>query len=519
MKKALVALVLLALVGAGAGYYWWTRSETASLAGYRLAKVERGPLAAAVSSTGTLRAVVQVQVGSQISGQIKELHADFNTAVKKGQTIARLDPEAFELRVRQAMADVEAARATVLTQMAAIGAQRAGVSREEVNLAEAQRDYERKQMLVEKKFISSAERDKALSVFEVGREQVKTARAQLAVGEAQVKNAEALVKQREAQLAQARVDLDRTYIRSPVDGVVIKRSVDAGQTVAASLQAPELFVIAQNLADMQVEASIDEADVGRIDEGQGATFTVDSFPGRTFAGKVTQVRSAAQTVQNVVTYTVVIATSNPDLQLLPGMTANVRIVTDRRENVVKVPNAALRFRPPASAVVMGAPAGASGSAAPAAGGGAAKGQALQKRLIGELELNADQQSKLESILAAQKGRMPGMGELPPAERAKAAQRARAELRDRMAEILSAEQKARLPAAMGEPGAAAQGGTRGRVHMPGENRALRAVDVRLGVSDGTMTEVLAGPLKEGDEVIIGAGAGARAAKAPGPGPIF
>jgi HlyD family secretion protein len=218
-----------------------------------------------------------------------------------------------------------------------------------------------------------------------------------------------------------------------------------------------------------------------------------------------------------VTYTVVIATSNPELQLRPGMTANVRIVTDRRDNVLKVPNAALRFRPPAAATVVGA--GAAGAAPAPAAGNAARGQALQRRLVSELQLTAEQQAKLESILAAQKGRLSGMAGLPAAERAKAAQRSRAELRERLAEILDAEQKARLPGVLGEPGAAAQGGTRGRVHQPGENGTLRAVDLRLGVSDGTMTEVLAGPLQEGDEVIIGSGAAARpAGKGPGPMPF-
>ena len=286
-----------------------------------------------------------VLVGSQVSGQIKELFVDFNSVVKKDQVIARIDPESFELRVRQAMADLEATRATVMTQMAAVGAQRAEVSRSEVNLADVKRDYERKQMLVEKGFVSAADRDKSLAVYNGAQEQLKTARAQLAVAEAQAKNAAAVVKQRESQLAQTKVELDRTIIRAPVDGVVIKRSVDAGQTVAASLQAPELFQIAQNLREMQVDASIDEADVGRVKVDQSATFTVDSFPGRTFSGKVTQVRKAALVVQNVVTYIVVISAANPDLQLLPGMTANVRITTDQRDKVLKLPNAALRFRP------------------------------------------------------------------------------------------------------------------------------------------------------------------------------
>jgi HlyD family secretion protein len=193
-------------------------------------------------------------------------------------------------------------------------------------------------MLVERNFISPADRDKAQTTLDA-------ARAQVQLTEAQVRNSEAVVRQREAQVAQARVDLGRTEIRSPVDGIVVKRSVEPGQTVAASLQAPELFVIARNLSDMQVETSIDEADVGRVQLGQKASFTVDAFPGRSFHGEVRQVRKAATVVSNVVTYTVIVSAANPDLTLLPGMTANVRIVTAQKEGVLKVANAALRFKP------------------------------------------------------------------------------------------------------------------------------------------------------------------------------
>ncbi|GAB4177662.1 MAG: efflux RND transporter periplasmic adaptor subunit [Rhodocyclaceae bacterium] len=341
----LAALVLIVLAAGGYAVYRYTAADAAAPA-YKLAKVEAGPITAAVSATGTLNPVVSVQVGSQVSGQIKEIYVDFNSIVKKGQLIARIDPEIFQYRVRQAEADLEATRAAVLTQQAAVAAQRAEIARVEANLRDAQRDYERKRLLVEKNFISPADRDKAQSVFEAAAAQLDAARAQLRVAEAQAKNGEAVVRQREAQLAQARVDLAHTEIRAPVDGVVVKRSVDTGQTVAASLQAPELFIIARNLSDMQVDTSIDEADVGRVRVGQKASFTVDSFPGRRFEGEVMQVRKAAQVVSNVVTYTVVVSAANPDLALLPGMTANVRIVTAHKDRVLKVANAALRFRPP-----------------------------------------------------------------------------------------------------------------------------------------------------------------------------
>jgi len=517
MKKLpllLAAVVVLAAVAFAVYYFTWSKDDAPA---YRLGKVEKGPITAAVAATGTLNPVVSVLVGSQVSGQIKELFVDFNSPVKKDQVIARIDPESFELRVRQAMADLEATKATVLTQMAGVGAQRAEVSRSEVNLADVKRDYERKQMLVEKGFVSTADRDKALAVYNAGQEQVKTARAQLAVAEAQAKNAAAVVKQRESQLAQAKVDLDRTIIRAPVDGVVIKRSVDAGQTVAASLQAPELFQIAKNLRDMQVEASIDEADVGRVKVEQGATFTVDSFPGRTFSGKVMQVRKAALVVQNVVTYTVVISAANPDLQLLPGMTANVRITTDQRDSVLKLPNAALRFRP---AGFSETPVASSSGATPAPAATAAgnQGQQLRARLVNALKLDAEQEAKLDPILADLRQKMAALREQPEADRAKAGERARAEMRARIMEILKPEQKQKyeeiIAESAGRPSGASSG--RGRVFMPDSGGPPRAVSVRTGLSDGSMTELVAGELKEGDQVIVGAAQpGGGAARPSGP----
>jgi HlyD family secretion protein len=218
---------------------------------YRLAKIERGPIAATIASTGTFNPVTSVQVGTQVSGQIRELYVDFNSPVKQGQLIARIDPETFQYRVRQAEADLEATRSAV--------------GRAQVSLINAERDLKRTRELVERNFVSPAELDRAQSTYDLAAAEVRTAQA--------------VVAQRAAQLATARVDLSRTEIRAPVDGVVIKRSVDVGQTVAASLQAPELFVIAKDLRDMQVDTSIDEADVGRVSVGQRATFTVDAFPG------------------------------------------------------------------------------------------------------------------------------------------------------------------------------------------------------------------------------------------------
>ncbi|MBX9903459.1 MAG: HlyD family efflux transporter periplasmic adaptor subunit [Burkholderiales bacterium] len=517
-KITLMAGVAVALVIAGTAY--WYFGGTPAQAAFRTAIIERGNLVAAVSATGTLNPVVSVQVGSQVSGQIKEIFVDYNSVVKQGDVIARIDPESFALRVNQAMSDLEASRATALTQRANVAALQAEVSRAQVALAETERDLKRNQMLVEKGFVSQAALEKTQSAVAIAAEQVKTAQAQRAVGEAQIRNGEALVKQRESQLAQARVDLERTTIRAPVDGIVISRSVDAGQTVAASLQAPVLFQIARNLTDMQVEASIDESEIGRVAIGQDATFTVDSFPGRTFRGKITQVRKAALVVQNVVTYVAIISAANPDLTLLPGMTTNVRITVANRDQVLRVPNAALRYRPPGVAAPAkgqkpAAQPGAAGegAAAPGAGGQA---QATRERLTRELGLSVEQQAKLEAIQKSTAEKIAALGADDPAQRKKEAGRLRAQSRTEIAAILNDEQRKRYEELASEQRGVAT--TRGTVWVADGTRAPKAVNVRLGISDGTFTELLGGELKEGDAVIVGGG-GAVRAETKGAAPRF
>lgn len=487
-KVVISSGVALALLAGGAGLYGWWSGRNGAPA-YRLAKVERGAIVSVVSATGTVNPVVAVQVGSQVSGQIKEIYVDFNSPVKKGQIIARIDPDTFVLRVNQAMADLESARATVLTQRANVVALKAEVSRARVTLADAEREYERNKALQEKNFVSASALDKARYAYEAAREQLKTAQAQVAVGEAQIRNVEALVRQREAQLEQAKVDLSRTAIRAPVDGIVISRAVDAGQTVAASLQAPTLFVIAQSLTDMQVETSIDEAEIGRLRVGQEATFTVDSFPGRNFSGKVSQVRKAAQVVQNVVTYIAVIATSNADLSLVPGMTANVRIVIDERENILKIPNAALRFRP-----VRPAPGGNTASTSRGQ-----SGKAARERLAKALELDESQQLTLETIYRETARKMRAVSAETPEDRQRQMAKLRAERRARIAAMLNDQQRAGYEEIVAESRAV----TRGRVWTVGETGEAKPVNVRLGLTDGTYTELLSANLREGEPLIVGA----------------
>jgi HlyD family secretion protein len=462
MKKSLWIAGWVALAAAGGGAWWWSSKDTASDVQYRSAKIERGNLQASISASGAVNPVTQVSVGTQVSGQIKELYVDFNSEVKAGQLIAQIDPETFEFRVRQAMADVDAARAAVLTAQANVAASNAAISRAQVDAAEALRDFERKKDLADKQFIAQSEADKARALVNTSGESVKSAQAQLAVTNAQVKSAQANVAQREAALSQARIDLQRTKITSPVNGIVIKRAIERGQTVAASLQSPELFVIAQNLSDMQVDASIDEADVSRIRTGQKATFTVDAFPGQTFEGEVRQVRKAAQNVANVVTYVAVVGFTNTAGRLLPGMTANVRVVTDSRENVLKIPNSALRVRiagvEPAAAPTSG-PAGAASSPAapasapqtgrsgfsffseavaqPAGGGGFA---AQRERLITELQLSSEQQTKLDAIQAQMRPQFMAMRDMDDAQRQAAREKITAEMRSKISSMLTAEQR-------------------------------------------------------------------------------
>jgi len=505
-SKLITVAVVLGMLAAGAATYGWWGARSA-VPEYRLATIDRGTITAAVSATGTLNPVVSVQVGSQVSGQIKELHVDFNSQVKKGQVIARIDPDSFTLRVNQAMADLEAARATVLTQLANAAALRAEVSRAQVGLADAERELQRNRMLHAKNFVSAAALEKAEFAYRDAQGQVRVAQARLAVGESQVRNVEALVKQRESQLAQAKVDLDRTTIRAPVDGIVVKKSVEPGQTVAASLQAPELFVIAQDLRQMQVETSIDEAEVGRVREGQPATFTVDSFPGRTFRGTVGQVRKAAQVVQNVVTYTAVIATTNPNQELFPGMTANVRIVVDARKNALRVPNAALRFRPAGIAEPRDIGAAGEGMDAPTPGGASKKGgrgqqgAALRERLDRELKLRPDQRSKVEAILDETRDRIRALSAEDKGERRRQAERIRAESRARIAEVLDPGQRKRYEEiAPGRRGARTV--TSGRVWTLDERGRPKPVAVRVGLVDGSVAELVSGNLQEGSPVIVG-----------------
>ncbi|MGH9814257.1 MAG: efflux RND transporter periplasmic adaptor subunit, partial [Candidatus Acidiferrales bacterium] len=298
---------------------------------YFTADVEQGDIQAIVNATGTINAVTTVQVGSQVSGMISDLNADFNSQVKRGQVIARIDPAVFQTRVLQAEANLANAQAGVSTAQA-------NLQRAEANLRQAELNLKRTMELFGQGIASAQERDTVQSAHD-------GALADKQSAEAQINQARAQVKQQQASVEQARLDLQHAVIVAPIDGTVIARNVDVGQTVAASLQAPTLFTIAQDLTKMLVYAKTDESDVGKIQVGATANFKVDSFPTESFRGRVTQVRMNAYQVQNVVTYDTIIEFDNPDRKLLPGMTAYVTIPVAHAREVVKIPNGALRYVP------------------------------------------------------------------------------------------------------------------------------------------------------------------------------
>lgn len=344
-RRLWLGMTGLALAAGITFLFWQPWNKGSNAPRYELGKVEKGALSASVSASGTLSALITVQVGSQISGQIQEVLADFNTPVKRGQVIARIDPSTFQSRVTQAEADLSAAQGAVEVAKSTLAVRQAEAGKAKAAQGEAERNLKRKQDLVAQGFVSAAELDTAQTGLDTAREQMRLSQSEIQAAQSQVGNAQAVVRQRQAQLEQARLDLARTIIRAPVDGVVVSRNIDAGQTVAASLQAPVLFTIAQDLKEMEVNIAVDEADVGRVQEGQKVRFTVDAFPGERFTGNVTQIRKAPQISNNVVTFSVMARVKNPDLKLLPGMTASAKILTEERQAVLKVPNEALRFRP------------------------------------------------------------------------------------------------------------------------------------------------------------------------------
>ena len=377
-RKRLWVAVAICAAAIVAGLLWRYASRPAP-ASFQFVPIERGSVNKTVSTTGTCNAVVSVQVGSQVSGNIKALYADFNTHVKQGQLVALIDPAPFEAAVKQSQASLSAAQAAIVTAQANVAKAQsdvanalANVASQQANLKKAQSAADlakvengRDQALLKDKVIAlqdaqtaQAAYDQALASASAAQASVTAAQAsadssrkEVDVAQTQVKQAQAVERQDQAELSQAELNLQHTRILAPVNGTVIARNMDVGQTVAASFQAPTIFQIAQDLTKMQVDTNVAESDIAGLRVGQPASFTVDAYPATEFHGVVSQIRKAPINVQNVITYDAVIAVSNPDLKLFPGMTATVSILVDRKDNVLKIPNAALRVKPPEALIV------------------------------------------------------------------------------------------------------------------------------------------------------------------------
>lgn len=451
---------------------------------YETVLATKGQIRKIVSTSGPVRALVTVSVGSQLSGQVDEVRVDFNSEVKPGDILATIDAKTFAAKVAQAEADLEAAEAALANQEAALEKARAVLRAAETNVT-------RQQGLAEKRLSPQLTLETAVRDRDV-------ARADIAVAEAQLASARATIAQRKAALDQAKIDLERTDIRSPIDGTVISRTVDPGQTVAASLQAPELFQIAENLSRIRIEAQVNEADVGAVADGNKATFTVDAYPDRQFEGEVTQVRLAATELNNVVTYTVIVEAANDGRKLFPGMTANVMIVSDTREGALRVPNDALRFRPRTEAVQAGG--------GRAGGSGGDRGGQMIERLKAEMELTDEQVAAVREAMDQLRQEAGGSGQQsfggggPPGPgpgRDNFRQRMMTRIEQALAPTLSDAQ--RLAFQRWKDGREAVRPASvwvlGRGGVPEQRR------IRIGLADDQFTEVVGGDLKEDDAVIV------------------
>lgn len=488
------AIAVIALLAAGL-WYWGNRESEAADGAYRTTPVERGDIRVAISATGTLSAISTVTVGSQISGQVTDVLVDFNSQVKKGDVLARIDPSTYEAQIEQGTAQIASAHASLAQARA--------------TLRNAELDYQRKADLGKQKLVAQSDVDLARSALDQARAQVNSSQAQ--------------IRQQTASTQTTRVNLQRTVITSPVDGVVLTRTIEPGQTVAANFSAPELFTIAEDLSKMKIELAVDESDIGQVKVGQVVSFTADAFADRQFKGTVEQVRLAATTTNNVVTYPVVVTVDNSDGTLLPGLTVNAEIEVSKRDKVLKVSNAALRYKPAANGTGAAQP--------PAQGPQRVGGSSITDdlaRTVAELKVNPQQQAAFDAAVAAVRERQAarqaqvaqgggnsmfgggrggpqGMVVIGSGSGAGAMQ---AQMRQRMAERFQQDfavfraglddaQKRRWDTALG----ALLNAKRASIYRLVDGKP-ETVMVRIGASDGTATEVSGGGLKEGDQIVTG-----------------
>jgi HlyD family secretion protein len=495
-----VAVALLAGGPASAGDY-----------AFEIVTVERGDVARIVSASGQVRALNTVEVGSEVSGKIVELLVDYNSTVRADEVIARIDPESFATAVRQAQANLLQAEASVANA-------RAAIERSQVSLDVIAKAYERQKNLLAEGAISTA-------AWEQAERDYKFAEVDLATNRTQLQSALAALEQRKAALEEAELKLARTVIRSPIDGVVIERAINIGQTVQASMQAPKFFVIAQDLSDIRIDANVVESDIGGIDAGDPVAFTVDTFPGQRFQGVVEQVRLQGREQANVVTYTVVVAARNPGAQLLPGMTANVEITADRATGVLRIAEDATRFSPPRE--IQERLAAADGAGGPGGGpagrgqagfpgglpGGGRGGNPIEEQLV-ELGIDADRIARISGELraefqrnmpqqaAAQGGPLGGGGFGPPQQFLQ--QQQMQEMRTRMETAREAIMRRELTAEEYEAYSKLRGEQmlqkRAPMYVVGPDGELERRMVIVGLSDGDFVEIVRGA-GEGDAFVV------------------
>jgi HlyD family secretion protein len=455
MRKKVIIGVATVVVVAGAILGWtMLRNNKNGLPKYRLEKLTKGDIEAVVTTSGTVNPITKVEVGSQVSGKIAKLYVDYNSQVKEGQILGELDLLQFESRVKQSEANYSSSRASL--------------EKAKVTLANLQRQYERALSLFEKDLISFEEKD--------------TAEANYLGSKTDLQSAEARLQQAASQLDQSKLDLSYAIIRSPIDGIVISRNMNVGQTVQASFTAPKIFEIANDLSKMQVECDVDEADVGKVKEGEKVRFTVDAFPESTFNGTVKQVRFSPTVTQNVVTYTTIVNAENPELKLRPGMTATVMIITGEAKGVLRVPNGALRFTP-----------------------------SLPAEEIAKIMKEAGEKMFAKRKAEAGPGQTQGSTSSQTPQGTQGTQGG--------AQTMMFSQAGGMSQGMGGTGS----GQRRKpttVWYLDENGKLTVTFIRAGVTDNSFTEILRGELKEGQEIILGEQtAQAAASSTGGPPPMM
>jgi len=423
MKKIIIALIVIVVIGA-AIWYFFLGGGTNGIIGYKTVKVDKGTVIKTVSSSGVVQPLQQVQVGTQVNGPIKKLYVDFNARVKEGDLIAQIDPAPYEARVTQ--------------DRASLARSIAEAERTEANLTQAENEFKRAQELAKKELISQSELDTAVASFDSLIAQLKLAKAG--------------IEQSQATLKMSEINLAYTTIKSPIDGIVISRNVDEGQTVVASFSAATLFVIANNLAKVQIQASVAESDIGKISLKQIVRFTVDAYPDIKFTGRVEQIRLSPTTVSNVVTYTVIIYADNPEEKLLPGMTANLSFEVEKRENALRIPNAALRFVP-------------------------------SDQEMAKIKIPEDTAAAIPSDSAALSGTAQADGSAVTPEGRNSGRQGRSGMgRNRPTNNKETQVKKQIWVL--------------------DNGNLKPISIIIGITDGSFTEVLKGDINEGQEAVTG-----------------